>query len=93
MIISACKESKMADFNLPNFEMPASRLPECDDSRAIRVSRLEDQGRENDLAGTTAAERMEMMWQLAVDAWAMKGEIIDEQAFPRHVVRVIRRGR
>jgi hypothetical protein len=30
-----------------------------------------------------------MMWQLALDAWAMKGEKV-EPRLPRHVVRVIR---
>jgi hypothetical protein len=65
-------------------------MTDSDGNKAIRVTKLIDQGRENDLAGTTAAQRIEMMWQLAVDAWAMMGEIVEEAEFPRHVVRVIR---
>lgn len=62
-------------------------------SRAIRVSTLAEQGNENDLAGTTVDERMAMMWQLAVDAWAMMGVEVNESEFPRHVGRVVRRKR
>lgn len=35
-------------------------------------------------------QRLEMMWQLAVDAWAFRGEPVVEPRLPRHVVRVIR---
>lgn len=31
-----------------------------------------------------------MMWQLTVDAWAMRGIDVSEFRLPRHVVRVIR---
>ena len=58
----------------------------------VRKSTLADQGREEDLRNTTAEDRLKMMWQLALDAWAMKGEKV-EPRLPRHVVRVIRRGR
>jgi hypothetical protein len=58
----------------------------------VRKSTLSEQGKEDDLRHTTAEERLKMMWQLAVDAWAMKGEKV-EPRLPRHVVRVIRRGR
>jgi hypothetical protein len=57
----------------------------------VRKSTLAEQGRENDLKNTTAEERLKMMWQLALDAWAMKGEKV-ERRLPRHVVRVIRGG-
>jgi hypothetical protein len=59
--------------------------------RLVRVSRLCDQGQEDDLANTSAAERMEMVWQVTLDAWAFKGEPV-EPRLPRHVVRVVRRG-
>jgi hypothetical protein len=55
----------------------------------VRKSSLSEQGKENDLRNTTAEERLNMMWQLAIDAWAMKGEKV-ESRLPRHVVRVIR---
>lgn len=59
-------------------------------SRAIRVSTLAEQGNENDLAGTTVDERMAMMWQLAVDAWAMMGVEVRQLEFRRDVGRLIR---
>lgn len=61
--------------------------------RTVRVTRREDQGREPDLRQTTPAERIGMMWQLALDAWAFMGDPVREPRLPRHVVRVIRRGR
>ena len=46
-----------------------------------------------DLADTTPAERLSMMWQLTLDAWAFKGEAIAEPGLPRHTVRLCRRER
>ena len=64
-----------------------------DDNRQIvRKSTLAEQGKEDDLRKTTIEERWGMMWQLAVDGWAMKGEDVAEQEFQRHVERVERRG-
>jgi hypothetical protein len=37
----------------------------------------------------TPAERMSMMWQLALDAWALAGHV-DEPTFRRDAVRVVR---
>jgi hypothetical protein len=59
----------------------------------VRKSTLADQGNEDDLRNTTIEDRWNMMWPLAIDAWAMKGEDVAEQEFQRHVERVIRRGR
>ena len=59
-------------------------------NRAIRVKRLHDPD-EDDLARTTAEERIGMMWQLALDAWAFRGEPVAEPRLQRQVVRVIRR--
>jgi hypothetical protein len=42
---------------------------------------------------TTPSERLEMMWQLALDAWAFKGGPPAEQRLPRHVVNVVRGGK
>lgn len=61
--------------------------------RTIRIRKLADQEHEPDLRHTTPAERLGMMWQLALDAWAFKGEPLAEPRLPRHVVRVVRRGR
>ena len=59
----------------------------------IRVSDLRSQDRADiqDLSKTTPAERLQMMWQLTLDAWAFKGEPVAELRLPRHIVRVLRR--
>ena len=59
-------------------------------TRTIRVTRLKEQGQESDLQSTTAAERLAMMWQLALDAWAFKGNSVAESRLSRHIVRVLR---
>ena len=58
----------------------------------IRVSSLCDQDRSDiqELSRTTPAERLQMMWQLTLDAWAFKGEPVAELRLPRHIVRVLR---
>jgi len=65
---------------------------ETNNREVIRIRSLSDQGTENDLQNTTAAERIAMMWPLALDAWAFKGEPVRESRLPRHVIRVVRRG-
>jgi len=60
-------------------------------NRIIRVAKLSEQGKEPDIQNTTAAERISMMWQLAVDAWAFKGETIDESRLQRHIIHILRR--
>ena len=57
-----------------------------------RIGRLSDQGEDADVLAMTPAERMEMMWPLAVNAWAFKGEDVSGSRLQRHVVRVKRRG-
>ena len=58
----------------------------------IRVSNLRRQDRSDiqDLSKTTAAERLQMMWQLTLDAWAANGEPVTDQKLPLHVVKVRR---
>jgi len=55
----------------------------------IRKTSLKDES--DDLKNTTAAERWAMMWQLALDAWAFKGEPIAEPELQRHIIRVYQR--
>jgi len=56
-----------------------------------RLSELENV--EQDLSATTTVEeRFAIMWDLAQDAWAFRGEPIVEPELSRHIVRVIRRG-
>ena len=45
------------------------------------------------LPRTSRVQRVAMMWQLAVDAWAFKGESVGESRLQRDVVRVLRGGR
>ena len=59
--------------------------------RVVRISKLRDQDRVNNLEITTPAQRLAMMWQLTLDAWAFKGEPLAELRLPRHIVRVLRR--
>ena len=58
--------------------------------RTIRVRPLSAQGSEDDLKDTTPEERLDMMWQLAVDAWAFKGEPVGDGRLDRSIVRVVR---
>jgi hypothetical protein len=61
-------------------------------SSARMVSRVFRGGRrppEDDYVPGTPAERIEMMWPLALDAWAFKGKPI-EPRLQRHAVRIVR---
>jgi hypothetical protein len=58
----------------------------------VRKSSLAEQGREDDLRESTIEVRWNMMWQLAVDCWAMKGENVADQEFQRDVERLERLG-
>ena len=72
------------------------RLPSCysdamrDGNVTVRILRLEDHDPDADLLRLTPEERIEMMWELTVDAWTFKGEPLDESRLQRHVVRVVR---
>ncbi len=57
--------------------------------RTVRIRKLTNLGNETDLQTTTPAQRLGMMWQLALGTWAFKGEIVAESRLPRHVVRVV----
>jgi hypothetical protein len=58
----------------------------------IRVVRLGEEPPDDLIATTTPAERLAMMWPLALDAWASTGRPLPD--YPRHQapVRVLRRG-
>jgi hypothetical protein len=59
--------------------------------RNIQVRKTSLKEENDDLKNTTPAERWAMMWQLALDAWAFKGEPIAESRLQRNIVRVYRR--
>jgi hypothetical protein len=62
-----------------------------DPTRMIRKGRLQDQGTDDDLSqATTPQQRMDMMWQLVVNWYALNGEQIDESQFQRHVGCLVR---
>jgi len=60
-------------------------------TRKVRISKLQEQDYDEYVRLATPAQRLKMMWQLALDAWAFKGEPIAESRLPRHIVRVLRR--
>jgi hypothetical protein len=57
--------------------------------RKIRKTSLREES--DDLKNTTPPARWAMMWQLALDAWAFKGEPVAEPRLERHIIRVYRR--
>ena len=60
----------------------------------IRVLSVHEQRDHVDVAQLTPEQRVDMMWQLALDAWAFKGDTRNaESRLQRHVVRVCRRER
>src|SRR5215210_1931398 len=58
--------------------------------RNVRVRKLYEQGEDADFEKTTPSERISMMWQLALDAWAFKGEDFAQSRLPRHTVCLLR---
>lgn len=58
----------------------------------VRVTRLEDQGKDDDYATLTPDERVAMVWTLTMQAWMFKEGRLDEQRLRRDVVRIIRDG-
>ena len=58
----------------------------------IRLTNLQnnDRSSDEDLKRSTPADRLQMMWQLTLDAWAFKGDTVAELRLPRHIVRVLR---
>lgn len=57
------------------------------------LTTLQDHDNHWGLDKTTVNERVGMMWQLAVDAWAMQGVNVAELEFQRHLGGIERGGR
>ncbi len=57
----------------------------------IQKHALHDEEERDDFKDKTPGDRMGMMWQLALDAWAFKEGIDVEPRLQRHVVVVKRR--
>ena len=66
-----------------------SEVPSMDRNRVTK-STLQSQGADAFLAEATAAERIRMVWQLTLDAWAFKEPTVGESRFQRHAIRIIR---
>ena len=58
-----------------------------------RTRRLRNADDHSDARDLTPGARMELVWQLSLQAWAFTGTPSDEPRLQRHVVRVVRRGR
>jgi hypothetical protein len=59
----------------------------------VRKISLDEEGRDPEIAKMTPAARIEMVWQLTLQAWAFKEGRWDEPRLQRHVVRVVRGAR
>jgi hypothetical protein len=57
----------------------------------VRLTRLSEQGKEDDLRMSTPAERLAMVWPLTLDAWLFKGRSVGEPRLQKHIVCVKRR--
>jgi len=56
-----------------------------------KIKRLHDQEKDLYIKNLSPAERVEMVWQLTLQAWAFKEGLDYEPGLRRDVVRVIRR--
>jgi hypothetical protein len=57
-----------------------------------RKLRLDERQQDADVGAMTPGERMSMVWQLTLQAWAFAGKLPDEPRLRRDVGRVVRRG-
>jgi hypothetical protein len=72
---------------------PVSTMKPRENVRVRVLSQKADAGHD-DVAHLSAGQRLELMWQLTLDAWAFKGEPQGaESRLQRHVVRIQRGGR
>jgi len=61
------------------------------DARVFRNFADEARAEQQYWRSLSAAERLGMMWQLTLDAWAFTGDGGAESRLPRHIVHVHRR--
>ncbi len=60
------------------------------DRSVARKSSLQEQNYHAMIYHTSPSERMGMVWQLTLDAWAFTDPTSAKSEFQRHVVRVVR---
>ena len=65
-------------------------LPMSDPAMPVRIKTLHEDAKDNDFEGMTPAERIGMMWQLALDAWAFRDPADAESRLRRDIVRIQR---
>lgn len=63
------------------------------DRTRVKKTTLQTQGNDDVITDATPAERMAMVWQLTLDAWAFLDPESAKSEFQRHIVRVQRGGR
>ena len=61
-----------------------------DPAMPVRIKTLHEGAKHNDFEGMTPAERIGMMWQLALDAWAFRDPADAESRLRRDIVRIQR---
>jgi hypothetical protein len=61
------------------------------DSTSVRIRDLHDRRNDEDYSDMTAAQRLEIMWQLALDAYAFQGAEDAESRLSRDTVHILRR--
>jgi hypothetical protein len=59
----------------------------------LRVLNLHETTDATDLSAQTPTERLSIMWQLTLDAWAFRGTPLAESRLSRHITRLYRRTR
>ena len=64
-------------------------LPRMDRS-IVKLTTLDQQGRDSGVPNATPAERLLMVWPLTVTAWAFKEPNVVQPRLQRHVARLIR---
>ena len=62
------------------------------DRSVVRKSSLQEQNDRGIIYNASPSERMGMVWQLTLDAWAFMDPTSAKSEFQRHVGRVERRG-
>ena len=62
------------------------------DRRTIRIRDLHDRRNDEDYSDMTPAERLGIMWQLALDAYAFQGAEDAKSRLSRDTVHILRRG-
>ena len=65
----------------------------ADPLKTPRVRRIREGDDDDELRQMTPAERVGLMWQLTLDAWAFRGGFDAESRLSRHTVSVKQRTR